>query len=63
MLVERNFHELLGGVERDDSGKIVSAKAAFFNFIGKMNGTAAKFEGISIDNALGEYVNKHCPAL
>ena len=55
-MVERDFKSLLGGVELNANGEIKSAKAAFFNFIGKMNGTAAKLQGIGIDNALGEYV-------
>ena len=57
-MIEKDFVRLLGGVGHDPAGRIVSAKAASLEFIGKMNGTAAKLEGISIDNALGEYVNK-----
>ena len=57
-MVEKNFTEFLGGVEFDPRGRILSAEAAILKFMGKMNATAAKIEGISIDNALGEYVRE-----
>ncbi len=47
---------LLGGVKRDNEGRIISATAAEFKIIGSMNGTAAKLEQINVDSALGEYV-------
>ncbi len=53
---ESNFSDLLGGVERDVHGRIVSARAAMFLFWGKMNGSRAKMEGVGLENALGEYV-------
>ena len=57
-LVEKDFSRLLGGVTLDPStGRVLSASAAVFEFIGVMNGTRAKEEGIAIDNALGELVS------
>lgn len=55
--MEKNFQELLGGVGRNSAGEIVSAKAVAFTFFGKMNGTAAKIEGVGIDNAIGSFVS------
>lgn len=55
-LIEKDFVSLLGGVQRDNQGRIISAKAAEFKIIGYMNGTAAKLEQINVDSALGEYV-------
>ena len=50
---------MLGGVQRDPAtGRVVSAKATQFQLVGKMNGTAAKLEGVDIDNALGEWVSQ-----
>lgn len=57
MLVEKNFKDVLGGLELDSDGRIVSAKAMFLSFVGKMNATQAKLDGIDLNNALGEYVS------
>ncbi len=44
-------------MERDSSGRIVSAKAAYVKLIGRMNGKAATQANIDINNAVGEYVS------
>ena len=41
-LVERNFTELLSGVQRDSNGQIISAKATITSWFGRMNTTEAK---------------------
>ena len=56
-LIEKDFQSLLGGVERDANGAIVSARAVEFKLIGYMNGTEAKNQEIKVDSALGEYVS------
>ena len=44
-LVETNFTQYLSGVERDEAGRIVSAKATVMRWFGNMNMTAAKETG------------------
>ena len=44
-LMETNFTKYLSGVERDESGRIVSATATTMRWIGDMNMTAAKEVG------------------
>ena len=59
-MIERDFTSVLGGVTRDPlTGDVIGAKASQLVLIGKMNTTAAMAEGIKIDNALGEWVNKN----
>jgi hypothetical protein len=55
-MIERNFSETLGGVQRDQRGNVVSAKALLFRFLGRMDAVAAKEQGVSINSAVGEYV-------
>ena len=57
-LIEKEFQSLLGGIERDQMGQIIFARAIEFKIIGYMNGTAAKMQEIQADSALGEYVSK-----
>ena len=40
-LIERNFTSLLSGITRDENGRIIGAKAAVINWLGKMNTTSA----------------------
>ena len=56
-LIEKEFQSLLGGIERDQMGQIIFARAIEFKIIGYMNGTAAKMQEIQADSALGEYVS------
>ena len=57
-MIEKEFQSLLGGIERDQMGQIIFARAIEFKIIGYMNGTAAKMQEIQADSALGEYVSK-----
>jgi hypothetical protein len=57
-LIEKEFQSLLGGIEHDQKGQIIFARAIEFKIIGYMNGTAAKMQEIQADSALGEYVSK-----
>jgi hypothetical protein len=41
-MVPRNYTGMLSGIERDDSGRIISAKATVMFWFGKMNTTAAQ---------------------
>ena len=45
-LTETNFTSFLSGVERDDTGRIVSASATVMRWLGDMNMTAAKETGV-----------------
>ena len=40
-MIERNFTSMLSGITRDDNGRIIGAKAAVINWLGKMNTTSA----------------------
>ena len=55
--MEKDFQQLLGGVERNSAGEIVSAKSIMFTFFGKMNGTEAKKHEIGIEDAVGAAVS------
>jgi Niemann-Pick C1 protein len=45
-LTERNYTELLSAVEHDSTGRIVSARATVMRWLGVMNATAAKLDGV-----------------
>ena len=49
----RNFTKYLGGIERDEDGKIVKAKATFIRFFGKVNNTGGASEGARETTATG----------
>ena len=57
-LMEKNFKNLIGGVELDKNGNIISAKAILHGFFGKMNTTAALLDVHSITDAMGVYVSE-----
>ena len=42
-----DFSKYLGGIERDSQGRIVSAKATFIRFFGKINASALPQDGSS----------------
>ena len=50
----KDFTNLLGQIEYDSDGNIVSAKALKFNLYGRMNVTEAHLESIQKDSALGD---------
>ena len=56
-MTDKDFTEILGGVARDEDGKIVGAKAVLHNFFGKMNSTQAMVEVHSLMDAVGVYVS------
>eukprot|EP00092_Neocalanus_flemingeri_P008175 GFUD01008815.1.p1 GENE.GFUD01008815.1~~GFUD01008815.1.p1 ORF type:complete len:989 (+),score=163.46 GFUD01008815.1:223-3189(+) len=56
-MVERNFTSMLGGIEHDENGRIVSAKATIMRWMGKMNATRALLEGGKDDAGTGEIVD------
>ena len=56
--MEKNFKNLIGGVELDKNGNIISAKAILHGFFGKMNTTAALLDVHSITDAMGVYVSE-----
>ena len=56
-MVERDFPSMLGGIERDENGYIVSAKATIMRWMGKMNTTRALLEGGKNDAGTGEIVD------
>ena len=51
--VEKDFSALIGGIEKDHTGRIVSAKAIRFDLFGKMNVTEAHLE-VSRDSVLAD---------
>ena len=51
--VEKDFSALIGGIEKDHAGRIVSAKAIRFDLFGKMNVTEAHLE-VSRDSVLAD---------
>ena len=55
-MTEKNFSEILGGVERDEKGNVIGAKALLHHFFGKMNSTQAMVEVHSLMDAVGVYV-------
>ncbi len=55
--IEKNFEEILGGIQRDSYGNIIGAKAVLHNFFGKMNTTQALTDIHSITDAVGVYVD------
>ena len=56
-MIDKDFTEILGGIERDDNGDIIGAKAVLHNFFGKMNSTQAMVEVHSLMDAVGVYVS------
>ena len=56
-MTDKDFTEILGGISRDENGKIVGAKAVLHNFFGKMNSTQALVEVHSLMDAVGVYVS------
>ena len=56
-MTDKDFSEILGGVERDENGNIIGAKAVLHNFFGKMNSTQAMVEIHSLMDAVGVYVS------
>ena len=56
-MTDKDFTEILGGIVRDEDGKIVGAKAVLHNFFGKMNSTQALVEVHSLMDAVGVYVS------
>ena len=60
-LVEKDFKNLLlGGVETDENGNVVGAKAILHGFFGRMNTTQALLDVHSITDAMGVYVSVFC---
>jgi hypothetical protein len=57
-MMEKNFTEVIGGIQRDVHGNIIGAKAILHNFFGVMNTTQAMFDTHSITDAIGVYVSK-----
>ena len=51
--VVKDFNALLGGIEEDNDGRIISATAIRFDLFGKMNVTAAHLD-ISRDSVLDD---------
>ena len=56
-MVERDFTSMLGGIKRDETGRIVEAKATIMRWMGRMNATAALLEGGKDDAGTGELVD------
>jgi len=56
-LAERDFSELLGGVTKDENGKITGARAVLMKWMGKMNSSLAIAEGGSNSEGTGEMVD------
>ena len=57
-LIEKNFTNIIGGIERDSKGNIIGAKAILHGQFGKMNTTRALVDVHSITDALGVYVSE-----
>ena len=55
--MEKDFTNLIGGVQLDKNGNIVGAKAIIHGFFGKMNTTQALVDVHSITDAMGVYVS------
>ena len=56
-MVERDFTSMLGGIERDADGLIVTAKATIMKWMGIMNTTRALLEGGKNDAGTAEIVD------
>ena len=52
-MIERDFGSMLSGVQRDENGNIISAKATIMRWMGKMNATLALLEGGKNDAGTG----------
>jgi len=52
-LHERDFKQYLGGIETDESGRIVKAKATFIRWFGRANTEEAKRLSREEDEGLG----------
>ena len=58
-LVEKNFTNLLGGIELDENGNIIRASSILHEFYGKMNTTQALLDVHNpLNDVIGVYVRK-----